>query len=268
MTQQDVLNKVAPVANQYGLPAPIWETIAQAESSFGTNNYGDVVNGVPTSFGLFQLHIGGQANAALSQGYSTAQLATDPALNAKFAIPSIANAWNSLKSSFDPNSLSWWQQFAAQSGHPGGAPGVGANLQEAQSLQSIFRTSFGSTSSAVSNPLQALPLPNYNTVSPNLSSGGNVATLAAGDWWDPQTWWDWTQQRAQDTTGAIGDVVNSTIKQYVTQTVASSWQGAVNSAVPQVQSFGLKAGIFIFALIMLVIGLVVLSRSVQKGAMA
>ncbi len=122
---------VAAAAQQYGVPEALWEDIAFTESGYNVNAIGD--NG--TSFGLFQLHIGGQADAALAAGYSTQDL-LNPTINAQFAMPAIGSAWNNLKSSFGTlGSTQWWQQFAAQSGHPGGAPGEATTDAEAHTLQ-------------------------------------------------------------------------------------------------------------------------------------
>ena len=136
---QNIYNTVNPTANSYGIPPIIWEDIAYVESGFNPNAVGDS----GSSFGLFQLHIGGQADSAINQGYTTQQL-LDPAINAKFALPSIASAWNNLKASFNPGSASWWQSFAAQSGHPGGTPGQTVTNNEASILQSDYNL-FGGT---------------------------------------------------------------------------------------------------------------------------
>lgn len=122
---------VTSVAQQYGVPAGIWQDVAYVESGYNTNAVGD--NG--TSFGLFQLHIGGQLPA---QYNSNPQAVFDPSLNAKIAMPAISQAWNNLKGSFNPNSAAWWQQFAAQSGHPGGSPGNSATVNEAAKLQANY----------------------------------------------------------------------------------------------------------------------------------
>ncbi len=128
---------VEAVAMQYGIPASLWEDIAYTESGYNPSAVGD--NG--SSFGLFQLHIGGQLP---SQYNSNPSAVYDPTLNAQIAMPAIAKAWNSLKGSFNAGSQSWWQQFAAQSGHPGGSPGQTATNNEAAKLLVNFS---GSSSS-------------------------------------------------------------------------------------------------------------------------
>lgn len=129
----NILGAVNSVAIQYGVPTGIWEAVAYTESAYNPNAIGD--NG--TSFGLFQLHKGGQADAALSQGYTTQQL-LDPGINAKFAMPAIGNAWASLSASFKANNPAWWQQFAVLSGHPGGSTHDATTDQEASQLQANY----------------------------------------------------------------------------------------------------------------------------------
>ena len=124
---------VSSIAQQYGVPAGIWQDVAFVESGYNPTAIGD--HG--TSFGLFQLHLGGQADTALSQGFSTQDL-LDPTINAKFGMPSIARAWSNLKSTFNPNDINWWEQFAAQSGHPGGSPGNAVTDATAIKLQSNY----------------------------------------------------------------------------------------------------------------------------------
>ena len=110
-----VYNAVHPVAAQYGVPDPIWETVAYMESGYNPSAVGDA----GTSFGLFQLHEGGQLRTTPASVSGT----SGESQNALEAMPAIAGAWQSLKPSFDPSSLDWWTSFAAQSGHPGGGPG-------------------------------------------------------------------------------------------------------------------------------------------------
>lgn len=137
-----IYNAVEPWAQQYGVPDAIWEDLAWVESNYMPTEVGD--NG--TSFGLFQLHIGGQLP---SQYYSNPQAVFDPGLNAQIAMPHIASAWNGLKATFDPNSLAWWQNFAAQSGHPGGFPGDPATNH----LASIEQAQYNSSISLATNPI-------------------------------------------------------------------------------------------------------------------
>ena len=135
MSQQSILAAIKPITDQYNVPSRIVATIIQVESNWDPNALGD--NG--TSYGLFQLHTpGGQGDRAIADGYKPADL-YDPALNARYAMPAIASAWNNLQGSFDPNNLTWWLDFAAQSGHPGGSRTNPATINEAAALQRVYR---------------------------------------------------------------------------------------------------------------------------------
>lgn len=139
----NVYNAVHPIAQADHVPDQIWETVASVESSFNPTAQGD--NG--TSFGLFQLHRGGQL------GNLSEQQAFDPSINAQTAMPSIASAWAALGPSFDPSNATWWEQFAAQSGHPGGSPGQAVTDAEAQKLQAAYnQNADGSTATLGFNP--------------------------------------------------------------------------------------------------------------------
>lgn len=126
-----IYNAVRSQAITYGVPDALWEDVAYTESGYNPKAIGD--NG--TSFGLFQLHIGGQLPA---QYNNNPDPVFDPGLNAQLAMPDIAKAWNSLKGSFNPNNSTWWSQFAAQSGHPGGSPGQAVTENEARKLQQFY----------------------------------------------------------------------------------------------------------------------------------
>lgn len=119
-----IVNQVKPYTS---CPDPLWEGIVQYESNFNPVAVGD--NG--SSFGLFQLHIGGQADAALAYIQQTTgnsgwaavtylQQHTD--IQAKFGMPAINNAWNQLKDTYNPSDRDWWLKFCSISGHPGGNP--------------------------------------------------------------------------------------------------------------------------------------------------
>src|SRR6266487_367040 len=129
---------VESVAMQYGVPDGIWEDVAYVESGYNPNP-----SPSGPAYGLFQLQVagGGQGADALAQGYTIADL-EDPAINAKIAMPSIAKAWSSLKGSFSSQDVSWWQKFAAQSGHPASNGNVNdqAVVNEAQKLMTNFIT--------------------------------------------------------------------------------------------------------------------------------
>jgi len=123
----NIYNAVAPVAQRYGVPDSIWETVAYQESGFNAKAVGD--NG--TSFGLFQLHEGGQLP---QQYYSDPQAVFDPGLNALLAMPAIARGYQQSGQVQTAN-LAWWERFGGISGHPGGQPGVDpANINEANAL--------------------------------------------------------------------------------------------------------------------------------------
>lgn len=142
----NILGAVSSVAMQYGVPTGIWEDVAYVESGYNQNAVGD--NG--SSFGLFQLHRGGQLPA---QYESNPQAVFDPTLNAQIAMPAIANAWSKLSSSFNPNNSAWWLMFAVESGHPGGnivTPGQ-AEQNEAVKLMNTYNNG---TPGTPTNPIQ------------------------------------------------------------------------------------------------------------------
>lgn len=126
-----IYDAVEPIAQQYHVPDPLWETVAYVESGFNSQALGD--NG--TSYGIFQLHIGGQFP---SKYLDNPTALDDPSLNAQYAMPAIARAWQSLQPTFDASSSEWWQRFAAQSGHPGGTPGETTTDNEATKLQASY----------------------------------------------------------------------------------------------------------------------------------
>lgn len=109
---QSVYNAVEPIAQQYGVPDEVWETVVLMESGGNPT----VQNGSTKATGLFQLMPnGGQADNAIRDGYTLDQL-KDPALNAKYGMPQIGAAVKAL-GPFD-GSYPWWQKFATLSGHP------------------------------------------------------------------------------------------------------------------------------------------------------
>lgn len=77
----DAAAVVAQVAHQFGIPAEVALAIAQQESGLNPHSVGD--NG--TSFGLFQLHQGGEL------GSHSAQWAFDPYNNARQALSVVAH---------------------------------------------------------------------------------------------------------------------------------------------------------------------------------
>lgn len=140
----DIYNVVHPIAVQQGVPDPLWEDVVYVESSFNPRAHNP-----SGAYGLFQLLTpGGQGDNAIRAGYTVNDL-YNPKINATYGMPSVASAWNNLKVSFDPNNLGWWEQFAAQSGHPGGKEGQAYTDQVAQTLMNDYQQG-GSTV----NPLQ------------------------------------------------------------------------------------------------------------------
>ena len=151
----NVYNAVSPVARQYGVPDQIWETVSYMESGYNPNAVGDQ----GTSFGLFQLHQGGQLRSDPSRvlGISGA------VENATEAMPAIAGAWHKLQITFNPNQLSWWEQFASQSGHPGGSTTDPQTIQASQIMMKDYSLNL---SNLGSNTL--------NDITSNISSIDNV----------------------------------------------------------------------------------------------
>jgi hypothetical protein len=99
-------------AAKYGVPSWIVEDIVAVESSFNPNAEGD--NG--TSFGLLQLHWGGQGT-----GYTKEQL-KDPNINLSIGMPYIAAGYRAaLAQGYSGFDL--LLHTAGESGHPGGSPG-------------------------------------------------------------------------------------------------------------------------------------------------
>ncbi len=151
MSQETVLTAIESIIQQFNVPILLISAIIEVESGWNPNALGD--NG--TSYGLFQLHIGGMADQAIKDGHKATDL-FDPALNAKYALPSIAQAWNNLKASFQLNNFTWWLDFAAQSGHPGGSRTDPATINEATLLQQVYKTlSNLAAPVATSTPLSA-----------------------------------------------------------------------------------------------------------------
>jgi len=141
MQQQELINIIDPIAEKYGVPSQLWEVVVKIESDWNPRTVGD--NG--TSFGLFQLHKGGQLPEKYNDCTPANCAVFDPALNAEIAMPYIAAAWKKLnKSSGAPDwtkgrypnagSVSWWYQFASLSGHPGEDPS-GLTQQVAVKMQ-------------------------------------------------------------------------------------------------------------------------------------
>src|SRR5262249_18508782 len=88
----EILKQIKPVLDKYDVPLPLVAAVIQVESDWNPRALGD--NG--TSFGLFQLHIGGQAEDAFRGGHSIDDL-YNPEINARYAMPYIASAWDTHK---------------------------------------------------------------------------------------------------------------------------------------------------------------------------
>lgn len=113
------------IAVKAGIDPNLFVSVAEVESSLNPNAVGDK----GTSFGLFQLHRGGQAPSQ----YSDKQL-LDPALNARLALPGIQQGISSAGAFND--SLSWFYKFAVASGHPGNDRGLA--LSEAAKIKTAY----------------------------------------------------------------------------------------------------------------------------------
>ena len=81
-----VFQAIAQAAKDTGVPLPLALAIAYQESRLDPNAKGDYEGGDPTSFGLYQLHIGGELTSAGIEPYQAA----DPYLNAKIALSHVA----------------------------------------------------------------------------------------------------------------------------------------------------------------------------------
>lgn len=211
MTQQDIINTVDPIASRYGVPTFIWETVAEVESGMNPRQVGD--NG--TSFGLFQLHRGGQLNNL------TPAQAADPATNANAAMPAIAKAWKDLSGGIGgpayangtqySGTKNWWYLFAVESGHPGADTALAT--AEADKLQKE------------ATQLAKTPLPKAGT------ANTNVATRQTPDTTTPASGCSLTNPGA-----CIQDYINGAVVQ------------PVQKAAPRI-------GLFLLALVLIVVGL-------------
>lgn len=119
------LDDVTAMATSLGIPSRILYSVIQVESGFNPSAIGD--NG--TSFGILQLHIGGQAPS----GVPTSAL-LDPVTNAKYGLPALVRGLQAAGPFND--SLAWWDKFASASGHPGGSLAQASN--EAVQLKSAY----------------------------------------------------------------------------------------------------------------------------------
>lgn len=187
---QQVYNAVHPIAAQSGVPDPIWETVAYMESGYNPNAVGDA----GTSYGLFQLHEGGQLRTSPASVMGSSGVPQ----NALEAMPDIGIAWQNLKSSFNPNSIDWWTNFASQSGHPGG--GVG-NVSTQQAAQAMLNDYSGNLSA---NNINQTP---YYSPSSASNCPGWCALLPFQSW-GPCVNCSSTDQGAQNLNTALSDLTS------------------------------------------------------------
>ena len=136
-----VIDDLIRLAQESHIDPRLFLSVAQVESNFNPGAIGDQ----GTSFGLFQLHRGGQAPS----NYSNQQL-LNPATNANLAIPGIKEGLK-VAGPFQ-NTASWWQTFASASGHPGGslaqASSEASKLQYAYNGNSFDAPSTGSVTTS------------------------------------------------------------------------------------------------------------------------
>lgn len=125
-------------ANKYGVDPWIAEDIAKLESNFKPNAVGD--NG--TSFGLYQLHWGGQGT-----GYTSSQL-ENPQTNATIGISNMSSAYKKgVKAGLSGYAL--LDYTATHSGHPGYG-GVGKYPSYEKTLKSVYEKGGGAPNNALS----------------------------------------------------------------------------------------------------------------------
>jgi len=132
---------IASAAAGYNVPAWIPIDIAQTESSLNPQALGDYTNGKPTSFGLFQLHWGGQGT-----GYTEQQL-FDPVLNSQIAMVPIANAYQ-MAVAQNLQGFGLLDFVATHSGHPGYA-GPGNYPAAESALKRVYGSGVGQDYSGV-----------------------------------------------------------------------------------------------------------------------
>lgn len=209
----NIYSAVEPYAQQYHVPDPIWETVAYMESNFNPQAI-NTSSGNP-AVGLFQL----LENAGQGAGYSTAQL-DDPATNARIGVQAIGTTWQNLGPTFDPNSLQWWEEFAAQSGHPGGAPGQQYTDQVAQTMMADYQKFAGSSNSTLAD-----------------TSGQNCQ---APPWYQPWGWPSYFACQAQN--AAAGSI----------QSIASAESQWIGSTIGP---FVLRVGVGLTGIILIVLGI-------------
>jgi hypothetical protein len=215
----------------YSAPSSIYSAVKPYDTSAPDAIWEDVVytesdfnpNAYNPSgaYGLFQLlYPGGQGEAAIAAGHSVNDL-YNPSVNAEYGMPAVNNAWTNLGGSFD-NSLFWWEKFAAASGHPGGSPGQAYTDQVAETLQKNYQ---GGGTTVNSNPFSWPNLLN-EIINPGYVAGVNQTT-------------------GSQATSLVGNQI---------QQVANDPLGSA------ISSFILPVGMFVLALVAIIIGFVVLTH--------
>ena len=162
------VDTVHSMASQLGIPTKIVDSVIGVESNFSPTATGD--NG--TSFGIFQLHEGGQL------GNLSAQQAYDPVTNARVALPYLQRGMQQAGTFTDTSA--WWVAFAEASGHPGNGPQAYA---EAAKLKQAYDTgqyssadgSFSGTTS--DNTGSTAPVSSSTSSSDILTQVGSTITL-------------------------------------------------------------------------------------------
>lgn len=127
------------MANKYGVAPWVAEDIAKLESSFNPNAVGD--NG--TSFGLYQLHWGGQGT-----GYTASQL-ENPNTNADIGIKNMSSAYKKGVS-LGLSGYALLDYTATHSGHPGYG-GVGKYPSYERTLKSVYESGAKAPTSQIGN---------------------------------------------------------------------------------------------------------------------
>lgn len=215
-----IYSAVKPYAGS--VPDAIWEDVVYTESSFNPNAYNPA-----GAYGLFQLlYPGGQGQAAISAGHTVNDL-YNPSINAEYGMPAVSNTWSGLGPSFD-NSLDWWEKFAAESGHPGGAPGQAYTDQVAQQLKDNYQG--GSTMSQSSDPWTLF----WNNVLANLANPGSAFGTASS--------------ASSQATAKTGEQI---------QQAASNPGSLLTSSLASISVY---VGVFILAITVIIIGFMALSH--------
>lgn len=145
VTMNDPVTVITQVANQYGLPPEIALATAYHESGLNPQAVGD--NG--TSFGLFQLHEGGEL------GSLSPQQAFDPITNAETAIPVIASVYK-MHPNWTPGQIAAAAQRPANQSAYAQAVNQIYQSQGWKNATATLDLSLGSIANGVLNPLGSI----------------------------------------------------------------------------------------------------------------